>query len=48
MSDFTNLRAHLLAILKALAVSIPAGYLFHRLRTPIPWGSRVVGVVPEC
>jgi membrane AbrB-like protein len=24
-------------ILKALAVGIPAGYLFHRLHTPIPW-----------
>jgi len=37
MSEFTNIRQRLPAILKALAVGIPAGYLFHRLRTPIPW-----------
>ena len=37
MSEFTNFRQRLPAILKALAVGIPAGYLFHRLRTPIPW-----------
>ena len=37
MSEFTNLRQRLPGILKALAVGIPAGYLFHRLHTPIPW-----------
>ena len=37
MSEFTNLRRRLPGILKALAVGIPAGYLFHRLHTPIPW-----------
>ncbi len=37
MSEFTNLRERLPAILKALAVGIPAGYLFDRLDTPIPW-----------
>ena len=37
MSEFTNLRERLPAMLKALAVGIPAGYLFHRLHTPIPW-----------
>lgn len=37
MSEFTNLRERLPAILKALAVGILAGYLFDRLDTPIPW-----------
>jgi membrane AbrB-like protein len=37
MSEFTNFRERLPAILKALAVGIPAGYLFDRLDTPIPW-----------
>ena len=37
MSEFTNLRERLPGILRALAVGIPAGYLFHRLHTPIPW-----------
>jgi membrane AbrB-like protein len=37
MSEFTKLRARLPAILRALAVGIPAGYLFERLHTPIPW-----------
>jgi len=37
MSEFTKLRERLPGILKALAVGIPAGYLFHRLHTPIPW-----------
>jgi len=37
MSEFTHLRERLPAILRALAVGIPAGYLFHLLRTPIPW-----------
>jgi membrane AbrB-like protein len=37
MNEFTNLRERLPAVIKALAVGLPAGYLFHRLRTPIPW-----------
>jgi membrane AbrB-like protein len=37
MSEFTNLRARLPGILRALAVGIPAGYLFDLLQTPIPW-----------
>ncbi len=37
MSDFSELRERLPAILKALAVALPAGYLFDRLDTPIPW-----------
>ncbi len=37
MSEFTNIRERFPAILRALAVGIPAGYLFHRLHTPIPW-----------
>ena len=37
MKDFVNLRERLPAILKALAVGIPAGYVFHLLHTPIPW-----------
>ena len=37
MNEFTKLRERLPAILRALAVGIPAGYLFHRLHTPIPW-----------
>lgn len=37
MSEFTKLRERLPTILKTLAVGVPAGYLFHRLHTPIPW-----------
>ncbi len=37
MSEFTNFRQRLPAMLKALAVGILAGYLFDRLDTPIPW-----------
>jgi uncharacterized membrane protein AbrB (regulator of aidB expression) len=37
MSELTNLRQQLPTILKTLAVGIPAGYLFQRLHTPIPW-----------
>ena len=37
MSEFTDLRARLPAMLKALAVGVPAGYLFDLLDTPIPW-----------
>lgn len=37
MSEFSNLRERLPGILRALAVGIPAGYLFDLLHTPIPW-----------
>jgi uncharacterized protein len=37
MNEFSNLEERLSSILKALAVGIPAGYLFQRLGTPIPW-----------
>ena len=37
MAEFTHLRERLPAILKALAVGIPAGFLFDRLHIPIPW-----------
>lgn len=37
MSEFTHLRERLPALLRALAVGIPAGYVFERLDTPIPW-----------
>ena len=37
MNEFTKLRERLPAILRALAVGIPAGYLFHGLHTPVPW-----------
>lgn len=37
MSEFTNLQERLPGILRALAVGIPAGYLFALLHTPIPW-----------
>jgi membrane AbrB-like protein len=37
MSEFTDLRQRLPGIVKALAIGIPAGYLFHRLHSPIPW-----------
>ena len=37
MSEFANLRAHAPAIVTALCVGIPAGYLFDYLHTPIPW-----------
>jgi membrane AbrB-like protein len=37
MNEFTNLRQRLPGILRALAVGIPGGYLFHLLQTPIPW-----------
>jgi membrane AbrB-like protein len=37
MNEFTDFRERLPAILKALAVGIPAGYLFDYLHTPIPW-----------
>jgi uncharacterized protein len=37
MSEFSNVRARMPAILKAFAVGVPAGYLFDLLRIPIPW-----------
>jgi len=37
MNECTKLREQMPGILRALAVGIPAGYLFHRLHTPIPW-----------
>jgi membrane AbrB-like protein len=37
MNEFANLQERLPAIVKALVVGLPAGYLFHRLHTPIPW-----------
>jgi uncharacterized protein len=37
MNEFAQLRERFPAILKALGVGIPAGYLFHKLDTPIPW-----------
>jgi membrane AbrB-like protein len=37
MSEFTRLRERMPAILKALAVALPAGYLFDLLDIPIPW-----------
>ena len=37
MSEFTNLRDSLPGMLRALAIGIPAGFLFDRLQAPIPW-----------
>ncbi|MGE5303034.1 MAG: AbrB family transcriptional regulator [Alphaproteobacteria bacterium] len=37
MNEFANLPERLPAIVKALAIGLVAGYLFHRLHTPIPW-----------
>jgi len=37
MNEFANLPERLPAIVKALAIGLAAGYLFHRLHTPIPW-----------
>ncbi len=37
MNEFTKAREQLPGILRALIVGVPAGYLFYRLRTPIPW-----------
>jgi uncharacterized protein len=37
VKEFTDLRERLPAMLKAVIVGVPAGYLFHRLHTPIPW-----------
>ena len=37
MSEFVNLRERMPGISRALAVGVPAGYLFDWLDTPIPW-----------
>jgi len=37
MAELAKLRERLPGMLLALAVGIPAGYLFHLLHTPIPW-----------
>src|SRR5512141_1299089 len=37
MNDYANFRRQIPGILRALAVGIPAGYLFAWLHTPIPW-----------
>jgi membrane AbrB-like protein len=37
MNDATDLRERLPGILKALAIGVPAGFLFDWLDTPIPW-----------
>ncbi len=37
MSEFSSIRDRLPAIIKALAVALPAGHFFDRLDTPIPW-----------
>jgi membrane AbrB-like protein len=37
MSNFLNFRQQVPGILRALTVGVPAGYLFARLHTPIPW-----------
>jgi membrane AbrB-like protein len=37
MSEFTNMRDRLPGMLRALALGIPAGFLFDYLQTPIPW-----------
>jgi hypothetical protein len=37
MGKFDDFRNRLPDVLKALAVGIPAGYVFDQLDTPIPW-----------
>jgi membrane AbrB-like protein len=37
VTELINIRHRLPAILKALAAGVPAGYVFDRLDTPIPW-----------
>ena len=37
LGEFANFRERLPGVLKALAVGIPAGYIFDLLNTPIPW-----------
>ncbi len=48
MSEFSNLGARTPAILKALCVGIPAGYLFAWLKTPIPWMIGPMVAVAAC
>ncbi len=37
MNEFANFRERLPAIVRSLAVGIPAGFVFQYLHTPIPW-----------
>lgn len=37
MDEFANLRERMPGMLKALAIGVPAGFLFEWLDTPIPW-----------
>jgi membrane AbrB-like protein len=37
MNEFSKFREQWPGMLRALAVGLPAGYLFYRLHTPIPW-----------
>ena len=37
MNEFANLHARFPGMVRALLVGVPAGYLFDRLDTPIPW-----------
>ena len=37
MNEFSKFRERLPAIIRALAVGIPAGFLFNYLHSPIPW-----------
>lgn len=37
INQFTTFRERLPGILRALAIGIPAGYLFDLLDVPIPW-----------
>src|SRR4029434_4114986 len=37
MDEFKNFRARMRAMVRALVVGIPAGFLFDYLHTPIPW-----------
>lgn len=37
MDEFSGLRERIPGILRALAIGVPAGWLFDRLETPIPW-----------
>ncbi len=48
MSEFSNLGARAPSILKALAIGIPAGFLFDWLDTPIPWMVGPMIVIAIC
>ena len=37
MNEFSNLRPRLPGMVRALAVALPAGFLFDRLALPVPW-----------